>query len=79
MPCQPLTATLGSPYSRPGAIQPGYFYTGTAIWRGTWPMLIALGSPNGDPVVHQIGAQFALAPSVASQVARGDPGWWVLH
>ena len=42
-------------------------------------MLIALGSPNGDPVVHQIGAQFALAPSVASQVARSDPGWWELH
>lgn len=79
MPCQPVTATLGSPYSQPGAIQPGYFCTGTVVWRGPWSMTFATGPVMADNAVHVVGEHIRIGLATASQMARSDPGWYEFH
>lgn len=75
-----FTGTLGSLYSQPGNIQPGYFCTGIAVWKGPFPMQLAL-APFGDAnqVVNPIGHQFSVTTAVASQLAAGEPNFWTFH
>ena len=78
----PLTGQLGTIYSQPGAVQPGYFCTGNAAWLGDWPL------PGFIEQMREAGliverppypGQYTVTPAVASQIAASDPYWWGLH
>ena len=76
----PLTGQLGTPYSQPGQLQPGYFCTGKAVWKGPYPVAQVPGYPFGvgNPI-DVVSGTFQVTPAVASQLASSDPNWWEFH
>jgi hypothetical protein len=71
-----LTAQLGTSQSAAGAVQPGFFCTGTGVYHGPFTGEITLGE---TPTVVQPWARLAVSQTVASQLALSDPSWWDFH
>lgn len=75
-----LTGTLGTAQAQPGNLQPGYFCTGYAEWRGPFPLAEVGGYAltPGEPI-KAVAGTVSVPPAVASQMAVSDASWWVFH